>query len=236
MCHLVFSDWPVMGGPLCWQDLPLVLLPDSGALLTLCQEVSVCPVRSQRRPAGSQKCLLHLVLREPLEKTPALPNWLHALPSSLYWVPPCWGGTLHHVLPLILKHGGRQEPFLLLVFPTTLPDSTSYKFSSGLCIFCVCVRKIGPELSSVTNLPPFAWGRLPLSYHVCQSSYILYVECNHSMAWWVVCRSTSRIKTWEPWAAKVECTILTTTLLGWPLDYVWNKMTSPKISEFGHCL
>ena len=40
--------------------------------------------------------------------------------------------------------------------------SINFYDSSFLCV-CVCVRKIGPKLTPVANLPLFAWGRLSLS-------------------------------------------------------------------------
>ena len=48
----------------------------------------------------------------------------------------------------------------------------------------------------------FAWGGLLLSWHLCQSSSILYVGWHHSMAWWMVCRSVPGIWTREPLATK----------------------------------
>ena len=40
--------------------------------------------------------------------------------------------------------------------------ATNHVIEFSLCV-CVCVKKIGPELTSVANLPLFAWGRLSLS-------------------------------------------------------------------------
>ena len=78
------------------------------------------------------------------------------------------------------------------------------------------VRKIGPELTSTINLPLFAWGRLSLSEHLCQSSSILYVGCCHSMAWWGACRSVHGIQTCKPQATEGEHMNLTTVPLGRP--------------------
>ena len=66
-------------------------------------------------------------------------------------------------------------------------------FWGGFCLFLV--MKIGPGLTSVANLPLFAWRILSLSQHLCQSSSILYVSCHHIMAWWALCRSTPGIRT-----------------------------------------
>ena len=71
-------------------------------------------------------------------------------------------------------------------------------------IFFLLMRNIGLELIPVANLPLYAWGRLLLSYHLCQSSSILYAGCRHSMAWWVVYSSVPGIWTCEPWAPKVK--------------------------------
>src|SRR3712207_7391756 len=47
--------------------------------------------------------------------------------------------------------------FLMIRRP---PRSTLFPYTT-LFRSCVCVRKIGPELTSVANLPPFACGMLP---------------------------------------------------------------------------
>ena len=60
---------------------------------------------------------------------------------------------------------------------------------------CVCVRKIGPELPSVANLPLFAWGRWSLSSYPCQSSCTLYMGCCHSMPSWA---GIGLYPGWEP--------------------------------------
>ena len=68
-----------------------------------------------------------------------------------------------------------------------------------IVFFLLVVKKIGPELTSVAHLPLFffAWGRLSLSSHLCQSSSVLYVGCHHSMAveW---SKSAPGIRTCEP--------------------------------------
>ena len=69
-----------------------------------------------------------------------------------------------------------------------------------------CLRKIVPELTSV-----------PIFLYLCQSSFILYVRCHHSTAWWVVYRPTPGIQTCKPWAAKAEHMNLTTMLPGQPI-------------------
>ena len=89
------------------------------------------------------------------------------------------------------------------------------------------VRKIGSELTS--NLPLFAWGRLSMSSHLCQSFYIFYVGCCHSMAWWAVCRSMPRIQTCEPRAAEVDCKNLNTAPQGRTLE---SHFDSPDVSRF----
>ena len=59
------------------------------------------------------------------------------------------------------------------------------------------VRKIGPELTSVANLPPFCmW--------------------DATIAWFDEQCASRGIQTGEPWAAKVEHANLTTTPLGQP--------------------
>ena len=83
-------------------------------------------------------------------------------------------------------------------------------FLTGESSLFFLVRKSGPELTAVANLPVFPWGRLSLRQNLHQSSSVLYVGHCHSMAWWVVCRSLPGIPTWEPWAAKVEHANLTT--------------------------
>ena len=77
------------------------------------------------------------------------------------------------------------------------------------------MRKITPELTSATNPPPFAEEDWPWA-HICAHIPLLYIwDACHSMAWWVVCRSTPGIQTCEPQAAKAECANLTTTLPAW---------------------
>ena len=85
-------------------------------------------------------------------------------------------------------------------------------------LFCVHVKKIGPELTSVANLPIFFLSKVrpPSCISSCTSFQMFYVGCHHSMAWWVVCGSVPRIWTGEPHAAKVEHGNLTTQPWGWP--------------------
>ena len=126
------SQWWV--GPLCWQGLPFVLhlLPDSAALLKLGQEVSVCLWGPGAAP---------LVLSSVWFPWSWWNLWSRHQPSSPDYVffpllsagLSLVSGTLHHILPLILKQGGKQGPFLLLVFPR-LPGSASHKFLSGQCL------------------------------------------------------------------------------------------------------
>ena len=66
------------------------------------------------------------------------------------------------------------------------------------------VRNIRPELTSVAHLPHFAWGRVSLSQHLCQSSSVFHVGHHHSMSRDEWCRSPPRIQTHEPWATEVE--------------------------------
>ena len=61
----------------------------------------------------------------------------------------------------------------------------------------------------------------------CKSFWFSYVECCHSMDWWVVCRSTPRIRTSKSQAAEAEHVDLTTTPPNWPL---WN-LFYPKIAR-----
>ena len=84
-----------------------------------------------------------------------------------------------------------------------------------LWLFCVSVRKIGPDLTSIANLPLFAWGRLSLSSHLCQSSFILCgmpLQCSLPSG----ARSATSRRTCKTRAAKAEGTNLTTTPLGQP--------------------
>ena len=61
----------------------------------------------------------------------------------------------------------------------------------------------------------FTWGRLALSWHLCQSSFTLYVSPYHSMAdeW---CTSMLGIRTREPRLPKQSSLNLTTMPQGWP--------------------
>ena len=87
---------------------------------------------------------------------------------------------------------------------------------SVLGYFLFFLRKISSELTSAANPPLFAeedWpranirARLPLLY--------MWDAC-HSMACQVVRRSTPRIRSGKPLAAKAKCVNLTPGLPGWP--------------------
>ena len=84
-------------------------------------------------------------------------------------------------------------------------------------LLCGCVRKIGPELTSVANLSllleeDYCWD------NIC-ASLPLFCMWDAAIAWMdELCRSVPRIRNCEPWAAKVEHTNLTPRPLGWPQD------------------
>lgn len=85
------------------------------------------PVRPRSSPTGSQQGLIPLVLMEPVERhQPSPPEYmLFLLSAGLSPV----SGTLHHILPPLLKQGGRQGPALLWVFPRdylAVPLTNSY--------------------------------------------------------------------------------------------------------------
>ena len=65
----------------------------------------------------------------------------------------------------------------------------------------------------------FLGGRLSLSWHLCQSSSILCGMLPHC-GWTSDARSMPGIWTHEPWAAEAENANLTSTSLGWPLDFL----------------
>ena len=66
-----------------------------------------------------------------------------------------------------------------------------------------------------------------LSYHLCQSSSILCgMQPQHGLM--SGARSTPEIRTYKPWAAKPQCTNLTTMPLGWPSRYVFFKVENSK--------
>ena len=65
-----------------------------------------------------------------------------------------------------------------------------------------------------------------------QSSSILSLGHWHSMAWWAMCRSMPRVRTWKPQAAEVEHANLTATLPGWPWDH--SVFNLPLLSK-NHC-
>ena len=66
-------------------------------------------------------------------------------------------------------------------------------------ILCVCVRKIGPELTPVPVFLYFACGT-PAQHGLMSSVYVY-----------------TRVWTHKPWATEAERSTLTTTPLGWPL-------------------
>ena len=78
----------------------------------------------------------------------------------------------------------------------------------------VCIRKSGPELTSVANLP------------------LLYVGCPESMAWWVVLCPHPGSEPANPQAAEVQYVKLATTPQHWPLTLVsaesfWIQLVHP---------
>ena len=101
------------------------------------------------------------------------------------------------------EHDNRKVVYLQRLTNTIF--STKVVFSFFFLSF-YWVKKIVLELISV-----------PISIN------FLYVGCCHSMAWWVVCRSTPGIQTHEPWTAKVECANLTTMPLGQPLNHYFDQ-------------
>ena len=115
--------------PLCWQDLPLVLhlLPDSASLLKQCQEVSLCLWGPGAAPLVPRRVWFPWSWWNLWRDT----SPLHLTMCSSFFsagLSPV-SGTLHHILPLILKQGGRQGPILLLVFPRdylVVPPTNSY--------------------------------------------------------------------------------------------------------------
>ena len=107
------------------------------------------------------------------------------------------------------------------------PWLSSFLFFGVFFFFCFLVRKIGPEVTSVTNLPLFFSPKpqYMVVHPSWQSFYFFYMGRHHSMAWWVVCRSVPRIRTGERWATKAKHTNLTTMPPGWPLIFLINKST-----------
>ena len=78
-------------------------------------------------------------------------------------------------------------------------------------IFSFLFRKISSELTFTTNLPLFCWANIQAHLP------LLYMwDAYHSVAWQVVRRSTPRIWTSEPQAAKAEHVNLTTEPPGRP--------------------
>lgn len=117
-------------GPLCWQGLPLVLhlLPDSAALLKLCQEVILCLWGLGAAPLVLSSVWLPWSWWNLWSRHQPSPPDSMLFPLLSAGLSPV-SGTLHHILPLILKQGGRQGPFLLLVFPRdylAVPPTNSY--------------------------------------------------------------------------------------------------------------
>ena len=105
--------------------------------------------------------------------------------------------------------------FLFLFFCSLFIFSFYFLTPFTYAYFCVCVRNIGPELTSMANLPSFAWGRLSPSQHQWQSSSIWHgmpPQCGPMTC----ARSTLGIWTCKPWATKAERENLTTTPLGLP--------------------
>ena len=82
------------------------------------------------------------------------------------------------------------------------------------------LRKISPELISAPNPPLFAEEDWP-STNIHAYLPLLYMwDACHSMAWHAACRSTPRIRTGEPWAAKAEHVNLTVAPLSWPWNFL----------------
>ena len=83
-------------------------------------------------------------------------------------------------------------------------------------LFLFFLRKISPELTSATNLLPFAEEDWPWpNIHAHLPLLYMWDAC-HSMAWQVVHMSALRIQTGEPWATEVEHANLTSAPLDWP--------------------
>ena len=99
--------------------------------------------------------------------------------------------------------------FFFSFIPLNLLFSGSTQLSFFFYFFLV--TKIGPEeLTSVASLPLFAWGRLLLSWHLWQSSFILcWMPPQHGMM--SGARSEPGIWACELWTTKAEHTNITTT-------------------------
>ena len=106
----------------------------------------------------------------------------------------------------VRKHGNILYQYAKYII--ILMDSQKYlkKFnltSSYLFIYLFLVRKIGPELTSVANLPHF----LEKDFHsanICSNLCLFYVWHCHGVAWGAMCRSETGIQTREPRAAEAE--------------------------------
>ena len=89
-----------------------------------------------------------------------------------------------------------------------------------MCVIVVLggflVRKIGPELTCVTNLPLFAWGRCPWA-NTC-ANLLLFCMWDTTTAW-LDKRCVGLCLGTEPQVAEEEHTNLTTTPPGWPLQF-----------------
>ena len=85
---------------------------------------------------------------------------------------------------------------------------------------CFLVRKMGPELTSIANLPLFFLlspkPQCVVVYPSCRSFLIFHVGCRHSTAWWVVHRPMPRIRTNEAQAPEEERR--NANLTTWPWD------------------
>ena len=109
-----------------------------------------------------------------------------------------------------VKCGGRKR---WVVFRHRSMEHWIFLKALGFCLF-VFVRKIGPELTSITP-PLFAekdWPWVNIHAHLPP----LYMGCHHTMAWQAVRRCAPRIRTGEPWAAAAERTHLTASPPSWP--------------------
>ena len=88
------------------------------------------------------------------------------------------------------------EALVKIQYPFLIQTLSKPKIEHESISLFLCVRKIGPELTSIASLPPF------------------YMPPQHSLT--SGARSVPRIQTCEPWVAKAEHTHLTMRPLGWP--------------------
>ena len=120
-----------------------------------------------------------------------------------------WNNNTKHLL--IMSPWKVVKPQMLLVvvwFPTIL--------------FCVCVRKISPELTSAAN--PLLFAEEDGSWaNICAHLPLLYMwDACHNMTWQTVCKSAPGIWTSDPRATKAEHANLTAAPLGQPSHNIFN--------------